>query len=94
MEPHHPSRRRLLGGPLAGLFGWLLPIKSEAKPALRPPVPGHDTLPTLVGYPLAYSYTAPAFRGSINVSSGTLSCQGTTHFSYDGSTGRSSLPHD
>jgi hypothetical protein len=32
MKPHNSSRRRLLGGLVAGLFGWLLPRKAPATP--------------------------------------------------------------
>jgi YD repeat-containing protein len=45
MEPHKPSRRELLAGGLAGLFGWFWAGKSSAQVPPPPPPPVPLSLP-------------------------------------------------
>lgn len=54
MRPHDPARRRLLGGLLAGLFGWLVPAKAQAIPP-QPLIPPEPAGGTLVNNPCTYS---------------------------------------
>ena len=84
MQPHNPSRRRLLGGLVAGLFGWLLPKKAPAQPPQAAP---HGTARTRVephaGTVTSYTYDA---TGGCLTSSASLSNHGTTTFVYDSRT--------
>ncbi len=78
MQPHDPSRRRLLGG----LFGWLLPRKAQAKaaPSRTQAEPAGGTL---ISNTRSFSYEAK----------GQLTRQSATQFTFDGQTRLTTITH-
>ncbi len=85
MHPQNPSRRRLLGGLLAGLFGWL----ATGKTAARPPAPQPAAAPQWL-YSQTFSYNA---NGERTAATGTLSCRGVTRFHYDAQNRLTTITH-
>ena len=94
MNPHNPSRRRLLGGLVAGLFGWLLPSKAQATASPSPTQP--ESAGGLSRIDADGRMTSICYDGkgqSFAYSSGQLISQGGTLFSYDGTTGVTTIRH-
>jgi YD repeat-containing protein len=86
MQPHNPARRRLLGGIVAGLFGWLSVGKAEA----RPPQPQPASPSTTEGTTTCYVYNG---EGNLVSVSGTEPRLFVTRYTYDGPTGRTTITH-
>jgi YD repeat-containing protein len=91
MQPRKPSRRGLLGGLLAGLFGWLLPRKAPA----QPPQPqaassgaGSIELNPHIG---RITYTTYDANGDPIATSPPLTYQGTTVYTYNAQNERISV---
>jgi hypothetical protein len=81
MQPHNPSRSRLFGGILAGLFGWLTLGKAEAQASLHQPSPEPAIQDPQCGYISSGIYNA---NGDCIAQSGQLLCTGGVSYSYDG----------
>ena len=66
MQPPTPSRRRVLTGFLAGLFGWLSSEQAVARPVPASPPPGPSVIP------VAFTASNLPFGLDINSSSGVV----------------------
>jgi YD repeat-containing protein len=78
MQSSNPSRRHLLGGILAGLFGWLLPRRGDATSPQAQPGTHRETILTNVQ---TFTYDS---QGQPAGSSEQLSRHGTIEFICDG----------
>jgi YD repeat-containing protein len=88
MQPHNPARRRLLGGIVAGLFGWLASGKSEARPPQPQSAPTSTTQETTWGTTSSYVYDG---QGKLVAYSGDIPHQFVTRLTYDAETGRTTI---
>ena len=87
MQSSNPSRRRLLGGILAGLFGWLLPRRGDATPPQTRPGSDRQLFDTNVQ---TFIYDS---QGHLAGSSGQLSRHGSVEFTYDGQSRLTTVRH-